>query len=135
MHKAIAGGTIMAGVAALALAVSGAGAQDAPPPAAQHEAALPAQPYSPALREPLENNLYFGDLHLHTNLSPDAFLNGTRSVSPEQAYRFAMGETIEADNGSNARLRRPLDFMAVTDHSEYLGVYPLLLDGDPRLLQ
>ncbi|NYH96296.1 DUF3604 domain-containing protein, partial [Novosphingobium marinum] len=89
--------------------------------------------YSPVLQEPLENNLYFGDLHLHTNLSPDAFLNGTRSVSPEDAYRFAMGETIEADNGSPARLRKPLDFIAITDHSEYLGVYPLLLEGDPRL--
>lgn len=138
MRKAIAGGTILTGVAALALAVSGAGAQDAParpPPDSTPPMTSAPGPYSPSLREPLENNLYFGDLHLHTNLSPDAFLNGTRSVSPEQAYRFAMGETIEADNGSPARLGKPLDFIAITDHSEYLGVYPLLLKGDPRLLQ
>ena len=89
--------------------------------------------YSPPLREPLENNLYWGDLHLHTNQSPDAFLNGTRAVSPEEAYRFAMGEAVEADNGMMARLEEPLDFIAITDHSEYLGVFPRLLDNDAGL--
>ena len=90
-------------------------------------------PYSPPLRRPSEKSLYFGDLHLHSSLSPDAFLNGTRSVTPEQAYRFAMGQEIEADNGIPARLRRPLDFIAITDHAEYLGVFPRLLEENETL--
>lgn len=89
--------------------------------------------YSPPLREPVENNLYWGDLHLHTNQSPDAFLNGTRAVSPEEAYRFAAGSKVEADNGMMAQLKRPLDFIAVTDHAEYLGVFPRLLVNDSSL--
>ncbi len=89
--------------------------------------------YSPPLREPEENNLYWGDLHLHTNQSPDAFLTGTRAVSPDEAYRFAKGAAVEADNEMMVRLEEPLDFMAITDHSEYLGVFPRLEDGDPAL--
>ena len=90
-------------------------------------------PYSPPMRDSEENNLYWGDLHLHTNQSPDAFLNGTRAVSPEEAYRFATGGAVKADNGMMARLARPLDFMAITDHSEYMGVFPRLLADDPAL--
>lgn len=89
--------------------------------------------YSPPLREPAENNLYFGDLHLHTSYSPDAFLNGTRSVTPDEAYRFAMGYEVGADNGVPAKLRRPLDFIGITDHAEYLGVFPRLLAEDEEL--
>lgn len=89
--------------------------------------------YSPPLRAPQENHLYWGDLHLHTNQSPDAFLNGTRAVSPEESYRFARGEIIAADNGMQVQLRRPLDFIAITDHSEYLGVFPRLLARDKAL--
>lgn len=92
-------------------------------------------PYSPPLREPREGILLWGDLHLHTDLSPDAFLNGTRSVGPEEAYSFAMGRTIRADNGFEARLRRPLDFIAITDHSEYLGVFPKLIQREESLLK
>ncbi|GGC34103.1 hypothetical protein GCM10011371_21830 [Novosphingobium marinum] len=93
-----------------------------------------ARSYSPPLREPSENMLLWGDLHLHTNQSPDAFLNGTRSVSPEDAYRFALGEVVKADGGRSAKLRRPLDFIAITDHSEYLGVFPKLVAGNQALL-
>lgn len=93
--------------------------------------ALSAQPYSPPLREPFDNNLYWGDLHLHTRLSADAYINGTRRIGPEQAYRFAMGETVTADNGVPASLRRPLDFLAVTDHGENLGLYARIEADDP----
>lgn len=131
-------GSAVLGVLAIAIGTATVGdpaGASVAPASTEQAGGVSAQPYSPALREPLENNLYFGDLHLHTSLSPDAFLNGTRTVSPEEAYRFAMGQTVEADNGSDARLRRPLDFIAITDHSEYLGVFPLLLDGDPELLR
>jgi len=66
-----------------------------------------------------QRNAYFGELHLHTAMSFDAFLIGTR-VFPETGYRYARGEEVEV-NGKKFRRSVPLDFCAVTDHSEYLG--------------
>ena len=67
-----------------------------------------------------ERELYFGDLHIHTMLSFDAYyLFGTR-LSPEDAYRFARGEEITY-MGEPIRRRQPLDFMAVTDHARMMG--------------
>src|SRR6185312_954828 len=68
-----------------------------------------------------ERNAYFGDLHVHTKLSFDAYIFNVRAT-PEDAYRFARGETIGHASGMNIRLQGgPLDFVAVTDHSEYVG--------------
>ncbi|MFT4676460.1 MAG: hypothetical protein ACI831_000451 [Candidatus Azotimanducaceae bacterium] len=67
--------------------------------------------------------LLWGDTHLHTNNSFDAFLNGNKSVSPDDAYRFAQGEpVIHAYNRSRVQLETPLDFLVVSDHAEFLGV-------------
>ena len=74
-----------------------------------------------------EKNVYFGDLHTHTSLSFDAIAQGTRTTPPE-AYNFAKGYEIDLppynSDGTatrTAQLERPLDFLAVTDHSEYFG--------------
>jgi hypothetical protein len=75
-------------------------------------------------------NAYFGDLHLHTSLSFDAIAFRT-NTTPEDSYRFAQGETVEY-LGQKVRRRAPLDFLAVTDHSEYLGVARLAAEpGGP----
>lgn len=87
--------------------------------------------YSAPVRE-RHTNLYWGDTHLHTRLSADAYTMHTR-LSREDAFRFARGESVTADNGMQARLRRPLDFLAITDHAEYLGIFAQLADDDPRL--
>ncbi len=63
---------------------------------------------------------YYGDLHVHTTYSFDAFAFGTLAT-PYDAYRFAKGQTIDVPGGSKARLKRPLDFYAVTDHAMFLG--------------
>lgn len=62
----------------------------------------------------------FGDLHLHTGFSFDAIASGTQTT-PEDAYRYALGEAVEY-MGRPVRRREPLDFLAVTDHAEYLAV-------------
>lgn len=81
-------------------------------------------------REPLRQAL-FGDLHVHTGLSMDTVIRGGRS-RPEDAYRFALGESISLFDGSGrangeTRIDRPLDFAAVTDHAEWLGETSLCL--------
>src|SRR5215471_745980 len=67
-----------------------------------------------------EKNCYFGDLHLHTALSADANLFGA-TLLPDDSYRFAMGEEVTY-MGQKVKRIAPLDFLAVTDHAEYLGV-------------
>ncbi|MXW00850.1 MAG: DUF3604 domain-containing protein [Holophagales bacterium] len=67
---------------------------------------------------------YFGDLHVHTRFSFDAYLFQTRT-NPDDAYRFAKGEAIDHPSGHQLQLQSgALDFQAVTDHGLYLGVMP-----------
>ncbi len=79
---------------------------------------------------------WFGDLHVHTAISSDAWMFGVR-VGSDDAYRYAFGGEIRlppygsaGDGGRPARLRRPLDFMAVTDHAEFLGEFSLCTESD-----
>jgi Protein of unknown function (DUF3604) len=78
--------------------------------------------------------VYWGDLHLHTLYSFDSFSLGNQSLTPDDAYRFAQGLEVQAHNGQKAKLARPLDFLMVSDHSEYLGVFAGLAKNDPVLL-
>ena len=94
-----------------------------PPAADQAQSTQPADARPP--RNPLKN-AYFGDLHLHTGYSMDAFAFGTRTT-PEDSYKYAMGETVEYMGKPQKRIA-PLDFLAVTDHAEYLGVVRDTLD-------
>jgi hypothetical protein len=64
--------------------------------------------------------VFWGDLHIHTSLSSDAFTMGVRAV-PDDVYRFAKGETLTHGAGYPVTITRALDFAAVTDHAEYLG--------------
>ena len=80
-------------------------------------------------------SVYWGDTHLHTNLSFDANILGNTQLTPADAYRVASGETITGHNGMKAKLRRPLDFLVVSDHAEYLGVMRGIGRGDAALLR
>jgi len=93
----------------------------------------PPAPTSGADKSAVENSLrnaYFGETHLHTAYSLDAYIGGTRLV-PDDAYRFAKGETV-AVLGSKFTISKPLDFVAVTDHAEYIGeAYSTINPGAP----
>ena len=111
--------------AGLAVAAAGAALAASPP----QQAAPVAKPARPATMRPAghlpgwnpDRNAYFGDLHVHTGLSFDAYIFNVRAM-PDDAYRFAKGEPIGHANGMTIRLAGgPLDFTAVTDHSEYMG--------------
>ncbi|MFP6627785.1 MAG: DUF3604 domain-containing protein [Myxococcota bacterium] len=65
----------------------------------------------------------FGDLHVHTTYSFDAYAFGTLAT-PYDAYRFARGQAIPHPSGFMMQLRQPLDFYAVTDHAMFLGAAP-----------
>ena len=79
------------------------------------------------------NNVYFGEQHLHTVNSPDAFAMGTRNT-PDEAYRFCKGEAIKkSTTGEMVQKGTPYDWCAVTDHAEYMGIMPLLLQKDNPL--
>jgi len=79
------------------------------------------------------NNVYFGEQHLHTVNSPDAFAMGTRNT-PDDAYRFCKGEAIKkSTTGEMVQKGTPYDWCAVTDHAEYLGIMPMLLEKNNPL--
>ena len=88
--------------------------------------------FSPYAGREYPTNVYWGETHLHTAISVDA---GTMTrLGQEDALRFARGEEVVSTHGLRAKLSRPLDFVAVTDHAEMYGLMPHLLAGDPEVL-
>ncbi|MFT4565399.1 MAG: hypothetical protein ACI9FN_000352 [Saprospiraceae bacterium] len=79
-------------------------------------------------------NAYFGDLHIHTSWSFDAFINNVRTT-PDDAYNFGKGTAIDHVSGKKIQIGRPLDFMAVSDHAEYMGMFKQMLDKNNPLFQ
>ena len=78
-------------------------------------------------------NAYFGDLHIHTKNSFDAYIFNVRST-PDDVYRFASGETIRHPGGFDITIwGEPLDFVAATDHGAYMGVLPQMDNPDSPL--
>jgi hypothetical protein len=90
----------------------------------------PERPHSPHAERGQPTRLLWGETHLHTAFSLDAYIGGTR-LMPSDAYRFGKGEAVTVD-GMTYQRRRPLDFVAVTDHAEYLGeMYSTIYEGAP----
>lgn len=77
-------------------------------------------------------NVYFGDLHVHSKFSFDAYLLGN-VLGPDEGYRFAKGEKLSNGFGVDMQLKEPLDFYAITDHGMWLGVVPEFANPDSRL--
>ncbi len=89
--------------------------------------------YSPYVDRDYPDQVLFGDSHFHTNLSFDAGLIGTR-LTVHEGFRFARGEKVISNTGQPVQLIRPLDFLVVTDHAEFIGLAPMLQNSDPNLL-
>ncbi|MEP1199884.1 DUF3604 domain-containing protein [Tateyamaria sp.] len=89
--------------------------------------------YSPFVDRSYPDRVLFGDLHFHTEISFDAGLVGT-SLNIHDAFRVARGERIISNTGQSVQLIRPLDFLAITEHAEMLGLATAVRAADPRLL-
>ena len=89
--------------------------QDVPPP-------------SEKVQQNPSNDVYFGNLHVHTSYSFDGYTNGSVTI-PDDAYRWAKGEVINGGgDGSKLKILKPLDWYAVSDHAEYLGLFKKMED-------
>jgi len=95
-------------------------------PAAAVEAPAPAIPSDP------NRMALLGDLHVHTGLSFDAYIFGTRST-PDSAYEYAKGQALQHPTGFSMQLKAPLDFQAVTDHDLFMGVIRAMDDPNTKV--
>ena len=89
--------------------------------------------YSPYVNRGYPDQVLFGDTHFHTELSFDAGMIGTR-LDVDAGYRFARGEKVISNTGQPVQLIRPLDFLVITDHAEFIGLAPQIRNSAPELL-
>ena len=79
--------------------------------------------HTPGQSEEEQRQLLFGDTHLHTSYSLDAYLNGNQTADPDTAYRWARGlPVVHPYNRARVQIGTPLDFLVVSDHAELMGV-------------
>ena len=90
--------------------------------------------FSPYAGRPFPNRPLWGDTHLHTSNSLDARAFGV-TLGPDQAFRFARGEEVTTSHGLKVRLSRPLDWLAVTDHSDGMGAMNEIVAGNVSLMR
>ncbi len=91
----------------------------------------PPPPTTPAAIASEPNRLYWGDTHVHSTYSSDAYAMGNHTADPDTAYRWAKGlPVVHPRTKAKVQIEKPLDFMVLTDHSEDLGSH---LDLDPAV--
>jgi hypothetical protein len=113
-------------VLALACGVLAACNSSGGPPGYATAAAVAAEP----------SEVFWGDTHLHTSYSPDAFFFGNATADPDTAYRYAKGlPVIHPYHRAKIQINTPLDFLVVADHAEMMGVPLRLFQGDKTLTQ
>ena len=123
----------LAVVAIASLAVLGGSAQAQEWTPDKSQQVEQPKPYSPYVDQHFPQKVFFGDTHFHSSLSVDSGMVGN-TIDLDTAIRFAQGEEVRSKTGQRAKLNRPLDFMVLSDHAEYLGIADLLNTADPALL-
>ena len=96
------------------------------------EVAYNKKDYSPFVDRHVPDRVLWGDTHVHSSYSFDAGFFGN-TLPPEDAYRFARGEEVTSSTGERIKLIRPLDFIVVADHAEYIGMADMMTNGDPEI--
>jgi hypothetical protein len=128
MNASLKSVLLLTAISAAAIHAARADAIAAKPPTTKD-----GKPYSVPTGKTVPLRVLWGDAHLHTTFSFDAGLFGTK-LTPEDAFRFARGEEVVSTTGVPAKLRHPLDFLVVTDHSNYLGLPVALREDDPTIV-
>jgi hypothetical protein len=126
MDMAAENRVMLAGVAAMALALGGCGNKpesDVDKGSAQGGVTEAEYP----------ERALFGDTHVHTGWSADAGQDGA-ITSPEDAFRFASGEEVTSNTGQKVKLKRPMDWMVITDHSDGMGTISEIQAGNPEMI-
>jgi hypothetical protein len=108
-------------------------AQEASPEALTTPVEKTPESYSPYVNQNFPDRVLWGATHIHTGLSADAGMMGV-TLGPADMFRFVRGEVVTINSGLKVRLDRPLDWFAVTDHAEYLGLADQLRASTPALL-
>jgi len=113
----------------LAVLTLAACSRDHAPTAAEVEKAV-QDAMAPAAGANPERNAYFGNVHVHTGWSFDAFTNGSKTT-PSDAYAWAQGKEITNSGvGGKIQVKTPLDFYMVSDHAEFMGVFNQMSNPD-----
>lgn len=82
----------------------------------------------------VQTQVYWGDTHVHTSYSFDAFMRENTGTDPETAYRFAKGiPVIHPYHKARVQIGTPLDFLVVADHAELIGLIKKVYDGGPKV--
>ena len=105
----------------------------ASPPAVTAEHLATEKVYSPFAGRNYPDQVLFGDMHFHTDLSFDAGLIGTR-LGVDEGFRFARGEEVLSNTGQPVQLVRGLDYLVITDHAEFMGLASMIRESNPLLL-
>ena len=84
--------------------------------------------------ESYPTQVFFGDTHLHTDLSMDAGAFGNR-IGMDEAYQFARGDEVTSSTGIKTKLSKPLDFLVIADHSDGMGFFPDLMKGKEYVMK
>ncbi|MEH6636276.1 MAG: DUF3604 domain-containing protein [Halioglobus sp.] len=90
--------------------------------------------YSPYAQRDFPSRPFFGDQHVHTVYSMDAALFGN-TLGLDESWRFARGEEVTSSTGIPVKLARPLDWMAIADHSDQMGFAGDIIKGSPEVMK
>ncbi len=113
---------VMTGLAVVLISILVLVSCEKPKAPEQAQQAGQAAPTEERVEKNPDRNAYFGEEHIHTSWSVDAWLMGNRLTGPDEALKYAQGQTIKHPLGYDIKIDTPMDFMGVTDHSEYVGV-------------